>query len=581
MDILFFAFANNPENPLPALQDEDEFIYSLLAPRQAQGHFVIHRDQAVSIETLAEYLSLYRNDIVLFHYSGHAGKEHLSLDDELAHSLGIAELLGNCPRLKFVLLNGCSTVGQVSRLLEKQIPIVIATSSSVEDEKAKEFAIQFYRSLYQQENVNQAFEAARAKILTINSSVSFHRGLDLPNSAIEEPIWGIFQPTSLSEIQEWYLPSSTINSFGHPLVVNELLLSTLVDTFSVHNPVVKKIWENEALGGTSSILAKRESVLKCLPHPISEQVRKLLVPDSGNGAVFYDKAGLPRLNQITTVYDTILELVTFIMLAQLWETLNNSGALKVDDEVKAQVKRFLSIKASEREEWNFIPLIATIHKYLMDNQLSYFMDELKNLSTVLKEGGLFFEACQILNSIKKRIKNNKIGATEALGLCSLAEERLSNIFSELGFFANYTLASVRNIKVAKYRHSKEVTFKHAIVMLVQSLVGLEEEVKVMQGFMDTASILLLKSNEEQDVFLNLTPFIIDENTFDERGSNLSNLYYFDYYTRDNDTYTFRHVIDPSNQLLKVSNQVNFIILKVQFEAFSQALFNNPMRKTVQ
>jgi len=57
MDILFFAFANDRDKPLAALEAEDNFIYSLLAPRQAQAHFVIHRDPSVSIEKLAEYLT--------------------------------------------------------------------------------------------------------------------------------------------------------------------------------------------------------------------------------------------------------------------------------------------------------------------------------------------------------------------------------------------------------------------------------------------------------------------------------------------------------------------------------------------
>lgn len=579
MDILFFAFANDRDNPLPSLEAEDEFIYSLLAPRQAQSHFVIHRDQSVSIEKLAEYLTLYRHNIVLFHYSGHAGKEHLSLDDEQASAYGIAEMLGNCPRLKAVILNGCSTAGQVTRLLEKQVPLVIATSSSVEDEKAKEFAIQFYRSLSNQETITQAFEAARGKVLTIQASVPFVRDT-LSVGAPDEPVWGIFQTADLIEAQEWSLPLGSSNTTGAVMAVNELLLETLVSALSIYSPEVKKVWDKLALGGTVKMTEKREAVLKCLPHPVSEQVRKLLVTEAGgSGALFFDRAGLPRLSQMITVYDTIIELMGFIMLAQLWESLFHKRELKIDHEVTTQVKKFLTQSPAGREENNYIPIIKVIRKFLNDNQIQYFVDELQFLSDIFKEGEPFFEACQFLDSIKGRIRKDEIGATDAINLCILVEDELAKVLSELGFIARYTFSSVKSIDVAKYRHSKEVQYKHNVVHLIQSLVGLEEEVEIMTEYMDTASILLIKSAGEKKEFLTLSPFIIDDNAFDDKAS-LAKLYYFDRYIRDKDMYMYRHVYKPLDPQLPITNQVQYRVVKAQFEAFAQLLFNHPMRQVL-
>ncbi len=578
MDILFFAFANDRDKPLPALEAEDEAIYSLLAPRQAQSHFVIHRDQSVSIEKLAEFLILYRNDIVLFHYSGHAGKDHLSLDDETASAYGIAELLGSCPRLQLVILNGCSTAGQVGRLLEKKVPLVIATSSSIEDEKAKNFAIQFYRSLTQSDTIHQAFDAARAKILTINDAIPFYRdtsSFDAP----ENPVWGIFHAQDVNDTSVWTLPFGSSQTFGSYTVVNDLLLNTLIAALAPFNVEVNRIWEREAEGESKSILDKREAILKCLPHPISEQVRKLLVPGDAGGQIYYDQAGLPRLSQMATVYDTIMELTGFILLAQLWEALSHSDALKIDDEVKKQVKAFLRLNALEREHFNFIPLIKAIQKFLNDNQIKYFIDELEHISGVFKEGEVFFEACQFLDSIKEKVYAKKIGDKDAILLSTLAEEKLAQVLQELGFIARYTFASVKNIGVVKYRHSKQAKFKHHLVKLVQRFVGLEEEVKIMEDFMDTASILLIKELEDSTEFLNLSPFVLDENAFDEKAT-IAKLYYFDQYNRDNDVYSYRHVYKPQDPRLMISNQLNYRIVKVQFEAFAQMLFDHPMRQVL-
>jgi len=576
MDILFFAFANDRDAPLPALEAEDEAIYSLLAPRQAQSHFVIHRDQSVSIEKLAEFLILYRNDIVLFHYSGHAGKDHLALDEEKASAFGIAELLGNCPRLQAVILNGCSTAGQVERLLARKVPLVIATSSSVDDDKAKKFAIQLYRSLAQQDNLRHAFEAARATILTISESVPFYRDTASFGNH-EEPVWGLFQSPEQEDTGTWTLPFGSSRVFGSYTVVNDLLLNTLVAALAPFNTEVNKIWEHEAEGEITSILDKREAILKCLPHPISEQVRKLLVPGEGSGAIYYDQAGLPRLSQMATVYDTIMELTGFIMLAQLWESLSYSDALKISDEVKQKVKSFLTLKPQEREHFNFIPLIKVIRKFLNDNQINYFIDELQHLTDIFKEGEIFYEACTFLDSIKERVFAKKIGEQDAVLICTLAEEKLAQIMSELGFIARYTFASVKSIGVVKYRHSKQAKFKHHIVRLVQRFVGLEEEVKIMEEFMDTASILLIKEHEGSTEFLNLTPFVLDENAFDEKAT-IAKLYYFDRFNRDTDVYAYRHVYKPQDPLLLISNQLNYRIVKVQFEAFAQILFHHPMRQ---
>jgi CHAT domain len=171
MDVLFFAFANDRDNPLPNLEKEDELIYSLLAPRQAQMHFMVHRDSFADLDQITEFLTLYRKRIVLFHYSGHADGNGLLMGGEDAKARGIAELLAQCERLKLVVLNGCSTQGQVRLLQEKNIPVVIATSAPVADNKAAEFSIQFYRSLANQENINEAYDAAKGKVLTMDDTV--------------------------------------------------------------------------------------------------------------------------------------------------------------------------------------------------------------------------------------------------------------------------------------------------------------------------------------------------------------------------------------------------------------------------
>ena len=152
MDVLYFAFANDAVHPLKTLQQEDNEINTILEPLAAKGHFKIIRDSYASLDSIAEKLMLYKDQIVLFHFGGHAGNQHLQLDSGKASALGISELLGKCPRLKVVILNGCATIGQVELLHSKNIPIVIGTYRPIEDKKAFHFelkAVVFQCTLHQ------------------------------------------------------------------------------------------------------------------------------------------------------------------------------------------------------------------------------------------------------------------------------------------------------------------------------------------------------------------------------------------------------------------------------------------------
>ena len=111
MDVLFLAFSNSKLDRLPNLEKEEESIYRLLAPRALQQQFMLHRESYANISKVHEYLVLFRNNLSVFLFSGHAGKDKLLLDDEQALSGGIAQALGQCKKLKMVILNGCYTKG--------------------------------------------------------------------------------------------------------------------------------------------------------------------------------------------------------------------------------------------------------------------------------------------------------------------------------------------------------------------------------------------------------------------------------------------------------------------------------------
>ncbi|MFN7118298.1 MAG: hypothetical protein ACK4TA_15970 [Saprospiraceae bacterium] len=576
MSAIFLAFANTPENRLPTLAQEDDQVYALLSRRAAQQHFTLHRDSSATIGKIAEYLILYRDTLDVFLYSGHAEKDALLLEDDSARAEGIAQLLGQCPNLKLIILNGCSTAGQVERLLQlPNQPIVIATSAPVNDFAATQFSIRFFQALSEQfATIESAFQAGLGAAQMSSQAATRAGRQQLTMTDVKEPVWGVYYNPAAESKLAWTLPSAfVLPATAEP---NAYLIRTMIEVFAPYDLLAMQIQQDEARGKKRNLADKREVILQCLPHPVSEQLRRLLVPgQAGYGAVFYDKLGVDRLRQITTTYNTIIELTAYVMLSQLWNALF-SKALQIDAAQRQLLQQFFLLKYDERSTYDFFPLIKAIREIFDQNGVTYFVEELTDVSQTFNEHSDFYNACMFLETLKRRFAQRfQFEKNEADQLCIVAEEKLTAVMQQLGFLARYTMASVKDIDVLKYRHRATPLFRHKVVELVQRLGGLAEETQELEQFWDNSSVLLQHKGEESS-FLNLSPFIIDENAFVEKAQE-SKLYFYHHYEKAADVFCFKHIYKPDDPLLMVSNQENYQVIKDQFEAFAELLFQKPLR----
>jgi|GEM_PF-3104954 len=187
---LLFAFAQSDSQPLPALRQEFDQLNSLYIPGQKKGDYHAHWIPFSSRTKLVEDVSSYKDDLLLFHYSGHAGPDALLLDDEIARAEGVAHLLQQCPNLKVVILNGCATKAQAQALLT-HVPFVVASSSPVQDTLAKDFSIALHRNLVGGQNLEAAFNMA-LPLLKMKESIPVFRDIMLHKGNSDTPIWGLF-----------------------------------------------------------------------------------------------------------------------------------------------------------------------------------------------------------------------------------------------------------------------------------------------------------------------------------------------------------------------------------------------------
>lgn len=206
--VVYLAFANTPSAPLPMLTEEAQQLERIFR-RVSDTHIQVGKDEFATLDSIADKLRHFGRQLQIFHYAGHADSRRLLLPDGPAGGLGMAQLISAAgPRLIF--LNGCSTRGQVRRLLELGMPAVIATSRPVGDEMATEVAAQFYQSLCAGMAVGAAFQAVEGyfaakgqpALLSRMRDVVFDEA-DMEGSALP---WGLYYERE--EALAWALPEA-------------------------------------------------------------------------------------------------------------------------------------------------------------------------------------------------------------------------------------------------------------------------------------------------------------------------------------------------------------------------------------
>jgi hypothetical protein len=161
-------------------------------------------------EKVAEDIRNYKNRIVVFHFSGHAGCRQIFFKDGSANANGLAGLLGEAQNLKLVFLNGCATYDQVNLLFAKNIKIVIATKGKIKDGVAKEFSSTFYQALSTtQYTIKQAFEHS------LNNLKAKHS--ELENTSTEPIIWRGISTGSEDNLDRWelYVKESSVDEINN------------------------------------------------------------------------------------------------------------------------------------------------------------------------------------------------------------------------------------------------------------------------------------------------------------------------------------------------------------------------------
>lgn len=526
LPLVFLAFANVKDNHLPLLEEERKAITAELIPLASKQFFQLFTESSATTKDLSRYVAEFKDRVLLFHYGGHAESDKIFLSDQAASSGGLAQLLGLQSDLKLVFLNGCSTREQVELLFQAGIPAVVATSVPVEDAAAKEFATIFYKALATRHNLEEAFKLAAADyFLKAGEAVGIYRGIGPAGETKETHPWGLYIQPDQEAVLQWKLPIESQASiivrgggftYQGAKSINQKLIETIANATLPYSENVRSLIEEaRAKEREPKIRDLRVAVIDSFPTPIGTHLRKLLLSE---------EISTTRLEKIINVYQVAGKILAFIMMSQLWDECHQAKKFKWPPAALKEIQRYFDLSPELEQRYNYIVLTKAISDVLVENKVEPFIEEFKPLQEEFYQDSNFYSAHLFLEEMKEELQT-PIAADEIESFCVQAENHLCELFKHIGFSAKYTLATVKNINLLKKRHQAP-TFEHRVVILdkITAAFGVLDETVTKSAFTDSQSVVLLKNEEELHPFLNLSPFIIDENALLKQ--NNSKLFFF-------------------------------------------------------
>lgn len=533
--IIFLAFSNSQDDYLNSLKQESKQVNRALESLYDKGLIKIVREESADLETVFHNFNRFKDEIAIFHYAGHAGGDNLQFEEGAGHAEGLANLFAQQKHLKLVFLNGCSTKGQVDKLLEFGVPAVIATSVPINDTKATEFGEQFYRALANKSTIKSAFNFAVAWLQAkygdteTPTIVENHRGFSFGNVEERKAVmpWGLYLNDN-TEILDWTLPTRFVQTVTRPTLdreyfINDYIYNILEDMIAVDASFESRLVDSEGNDlDDRNLLAL---IIGNFPWSIGSQLRRLVSRDDD-----MNDFTIVRLEQIVNTYVISTQVLFYIMLSQIWGEKRKYDKDKKVFPVSTHFIDALSLHEDNFKQFDYLAQVRQIIEQLNEHGISFFVEE---LSTVLKEfqsKGAFFNSYMYLESLRSRLLSDDSTnlKNEVAQICADAEYCLSIILGKIAFLINYQMLTVRDILINKAPH-REPEFKHVMGNLKaqdNDFLSLFKEPKSYQQFVDSRSVILVKDLNDVEKYLNLSPFIVDKNAFGDAKATSTDLFMY-------------------------------------------------------
>lgn len=510
LPLLYLSFANNPQHPLAHLTKEAQWIEQALQ-RVENGAFQVKKDEFATLDVVAAKLRDFHDRVVLLHYGGHAdGRALLLSDDAAAGSEGVATLLQQQKHLKLVFLNGCSTRGQVARLLELGIPAVLATATPVGDEVATEVARLFYEAMAGGMSIGEAFGhlegycAAQGK----EGLLGRYRSLALRQEqrADERPLpWGLYCDDE--KALAWRLrDASLLYTFNQHLTRSLTIAlqqngNRMAEKFleGIKTRVSNPNWETESI---YTDIAKA-LIASNFVGLVGSQLDKIFA--IGKRPADENKQADYIQNCVRTALK-VLQLLCFALLSKLWDHLKENKARPLPPEQVAALSPFFRDTFEHNIE-RYGLLLQTLLDIFRQQPIDFPLPELATFAQGLQTDDAFQTACKATQRLWEALEKSNHSLTN----CHEAELQLCKILEATIFLARYKMVSIKSIDYHEMRGtSPRYLHRYASLELNKKTQQITEEVNYAEDTVATDAVLLFKGRYQESV--NLFPFVIDLNS---------------------------------------------------------------------
>ena len=561
--IILAAFANDQGRFLESLQQESDAISDALRGKKDGGFIDLEVQQGASIARLFELIGRYGNDLAMLHYGGHANGSALDLQasggtNAEAHGAGLAQLLGTLPNLKLVFLNGCATQGHVEALLASGVPAVIATSAPVEDTIALQFAKEFYAALADpaaSRTIDFAFARAKALVATIKGDAiavttrAMTAGDDEPLE-VGPATWGLFVAPGKAASLAWTLPDTraadfviersapaTATAIATPnvnLIARQAAAVSDIDQdFRERMELERKLSRD----GTVDERLIREGIINAFPSPIGEKLRILFAGG---------QMGDPRLRLAVATYDITTRFVAFALAAQLWDLFEDKpGAVTLSDTQWQAIEAFNRLDEAGSARFDYLDFAITLTAALAANQTPAYMTQCAALAAAMAQPDCA-AAQSFMNTMRAAIFDGTVDPGKVADLAQQADTHLDAALYVLTFVAGYKLATIKEITINRSRR-KEPSFLHRRVVLDRAAAALyKDDTQPLLHFADNESVILLKELDDVTNYINLSPFVLDQNALTRNPG--TNLYFFHWYEEATDTLHYSQISEDTDRI---------------------------------
>ena len=491
--LLLLSFANDQDDHLALLKEERRLIRSHFLALQSKRIVELYYEPEANTADIYTSINEFQDRICVFHYGGHASSTHLRLDDQDAHASGLAKLLGQLEELQLVFLNGCSTQKQVDLLMDAGVKLVIATSVPIQDRMATEFASKFYEALAKRSSISRAFKAASGFIELKYGAESAPQQLEYRSMGrrweneedeAEKIPWALYVNEDAKKALMWKVPKA-------PQTLDKRTSAVLM-SMAMHREEIHDDLEDKH----GAVIDEREFpelIIKYFPWPIGAQLRILQTEE------LFDP-GEDRLRQILSTYVVSMQLLAWVILAQLWKEKREENDLSGED-----ITELLEMDRDEFLSCDWLGLVKKLLDFCEQNDIEPFVKELPDF---FEQEETVVAACEYLQQARDQLQDDAL-EEDAAEVCEQAESHLAVIHIAMAFWAKYRMRTIKQIDIINPGYKPPV-FSHSIGEL--NTIQIRRDTKeILEDYTESHSILLL--GEDNQKRLNLSPFIVDKNAF--------------------------------------------------------------------